>query len=132
MNTNSDTLHSALDTAIANGGDRLAGSADEAQRRTQEVADSAADRLHKGVDELRTRIPESVGSAALRAEDLARRSLDRARDLANQARHRASEVRHATTERVQADPMKALLIAAAAGAATALLVRWLSQPRRVD
>lgn len=132
MNTNTDTLHSALDHAIATGGDRLAGSADEAQRRTQEVADSAADKLHQGVDELRTRIPETVGSAAARAEDLARRSLDRARDMANQARHRASEVRHATTERIQADPMKALLIAAAAGAATALLVRWLSHPRRMD
>jgi ElaB/YqjD/DUF883 family membrane-anchored ribosome-binding protein len=132
MNTHSDTLLSSLDHSVTQGADRLAGSADEALRHTQALADNAADSLHKGVDDLRTRIPETVHSAALRAEELARRSLDRARDLANQARHRASDVRHATTERVQADPMKALLIAAAAGAATALLVRWLSQPRRVD
>lgn len=104
MNSSTDTLASSLSASIANGADRLVDHAEKSIQESQRVANQA--------------------------EDLARRGLERARLMTGQARERASALRDATATQVQAAPLKALLIAAAAGAATALVVQWLTQPRR--
>jgi ElaB/YqjD/DUF883 family membrane-anchored ribosome-binding protein len=135
MNPNtstSDGLASNLSSSIASGADRLAAKADNALLGTQRVANQAAEKISEGVDDLRAKTSGALSHAAAQAEDLTRRGMDRAREVATQARERATAVRDSTADRVQADPMKALLIAAAAGAATALVVQWLSSSRRHD
>jgi ElaB/YqjD/DUF883 family membrane-anchored ribosome-binding protein len=73
-------------------------------------------------------VPAAVSLAA-QAENLTRRGIERVRQTAALARDRASQVSDATVERIRADPVKAVILAAAAGAVTALLVQWLSRSR---
>ena len=134
MNTHTTTesLATSLAASISSGADRLAAKADQALQGTQDLTNGAAAKVNQGVEQLRSSIPASLSHTAAQAEELARRSLERAREVSHLARERAVELRQATASRVQADPMKAVLIAAAAGAATALLVQWLARARRVD
>jgi ElaB/YqjD/DUF883 family membrane-anchored ribosome-binding protein len=134
MNSNTDTLASSpsspVSSSIADGADRFAAKVDGALQDTQRLTQQAADKISAGVDDLRAKTSGALSQAAAQAEELTRRGVERAREVATQARHRATEMRDVTAERVQADPMKALLIAAAAGAATALVVQWLSHSSR--
>lgn len=68
-------------------------------------------------------VPGAVSRAATRAEDLARRGIERARAAADSARDRALDAGDATVHRIRKEPVKAVLIAAAVGAATTLLVQ---------
>jgi ElaB/YqjD/DUF883 family membrane-anchored ribosome-binding protein len=130
MPSNTDTLASSLSASIASGADRLAAKADDALQDTQRLTDQAAHRINAGVEDLRAKTSGVLSQAAAQAEDLTRRGLGRAREVATQARERATAVRNVTVDHVQAEPMKALLIAAATGAAAALLLQWLSHSRR--
>ncbi len=129
MNTNTDHLIDNLGQTLGSGADRLASQADQALQDTKRMAHEAADKVAGGVDQLRSKLPGTLTQAAAQAEELAHRGAERARELAASARARANEMRDMTAERVQSDPMKAVLVAAAAGAATALLVQWLARPR---
>jgi len=74
--------------------------------------------------------PTTPLSAA--AHDLADRAtsgIDRAREASDNVRRQLSEVGDRTTDYVQQEPVKALLLAAAAGAAGGLLVGWLARSR---
>jgi ElaB/YqjD/DUF883 family membrane-anchored ribosome-binding protein len=132
MNTSANTLADSLSASIADGANRVALRAEDTLQDTSRVAHQTAQKLGAGAQGLRAKTANTLSDAAAQAEELARRGLDRARDVAAQAREQASHLRDVTADRVQADPMKALLMAAAAGAATALLVRWLSNSRRGD
>lgn len=109
--------------------ERVAAHADDALQTTQRVAASTADSVQTGLDHLREAVPGAISRAASQAEDLARRGVDRARTAANEVRERALRAGDATVHRIQDDPVKAVLIAAAAGALTALVVQWLARPR---
>lgn len=63
-------------------------------------------------------------------EDLARRTLDRARETSAQVKERIGRAGDATVTYIKDEPVKAVMIAAATGAATALLISWLSSRRR--
>jgi ElaB/YqjD/DUF883 family membrane-anchored ribosome-binding protein len=115
----------ASDTA-----ERLANKADDAIRSSKRVVANSAQAVQTGLDELSEKVPAAVSRVAARAEDVTRRGIERARQTAADARHRATEVGDATIDRIKADPVKAVMIAAAAGAATALLLQWLSRSRR--
>ena len=79
------------------------------------------------VDGLLATSSEAVARASAEAENLAHRGMARAREAVSHARDSAANLRDDTAERVKADPMKALLVAAAAGAASAILVQWLAR-----
>jgi F0F1-type ATP synthase membrane subunit b/b' len=132
MISNTDTLASSLSASIADGADRLATKADGALQDTQRLTNQAAHKINEGVDGLRAKTSGALSHAAAQAEELTRRGVARAREVTAQARDRASQVRDLTADRVQADPMKALLITAAAGAAAALVLQWLSHSRHHD
>jgi ElaB/YqjD/DUF883 family membrane-anchored ribosome-binding protein len=120
MNTSTDTVRSNLAASLAS-------EAKDSWQGEGLVAGRAAEGSVKGMDDLRAMTSATFSQAIGQAEDLTRRGLSRARDVAKKARERAQDLRGATEERVQSDPMKALLIAAAAGAATALIVQWLAR-----
>ncbi len=93
----------SLQTSKSNIADRLALSADSAIHSTQYAANKAFDRLSGGVESLR----------------------GRAGPLMERATAKAEAGKHYIEER----PVKALLIAAATGAALAMLLSWMGRSR---
>lgn len=97
----SSTQH--LNPSVSNVADRVALSADNALHGTQSATNKVFDKLSSKVESLR----------------------ERATPLLNKASARAEVAGHY----VQDQPLKALLVAAAAGAALATLLGWMSRSR---
>lgn len=95
-----------------------------------ELADLAADATREGLRELSETVPSALTRAAAQAEDLARRGIARARDAGAQVREQLHSAGDKTTAYIRDEPVKAVLIAAAAGAATALLASWVARRGR--
>lgn len=93
--------------------------AEEAHRRLTDEAHQMADRAQPVIDRL-------IKSA----ESLARRSIDGARDGSQQLRERAAHATDSTVSYIKDEPVKSMLIAAAAGAALMAVVSLLSRSRR--
>jgi ElaB/YqjD/DUF883 family membrane-anchored ribosome-binding protein len=89
---------------------------------TREYANDALDKAENKVRELRGHVDPMVDMLASKAQQLARQSLD----LASEAKHRAqqslSQAAGATGRYVSEQPLRSVLIAAAVGAAVAMLV----------
>lgn len=91
------------------------------------LAEQAADVARDGLRDLSETVPSALTRAAAQAEDLARRGIDRARQAGTQVREQYVMATDKTTAYIRDEPLKAVLIAAAAGAATALLASWASR-----
>ena len=116
--------------SASDGADRMAGRIERNVQDAQQIAADAMHTLTKRVDDIRATTSDAVSRAGTEAGDLAHRGLARTREAISHARDSASHLRDDTARRVRDDPMKALLIAAAAGAASAIVVQWLSRSRR--
>ncbi len=96
---------------------QVAQSADQAIRSTQRVANDALDGVAGSVKELRNEVGPMVNQVAERASALAQRGADAlhrgSQPLIDKAQHAADS----TTNYIRAEPVKAMLIAAATGAA---------------
>lgn len=125
MNTSTDTSTRSLSGPMPDGADHRAEDA-------RQTASEAMKALARRVEEIRAGAADALSHKAAQAEDLAHRGLGHARNAATQARDRAVDLRDQTAHRVQADPLKSVLIATAAGALTVLLVQWLSRSRHSD
>jgi len=66
------------------------------------------------------------------AESIARRGLDSARETSRHLRERASQATDSTVNYIKDEPVKSMLIAAAAGAALVTLISLLSRSRQRD
>jgi len=106
--------------------DRAARKAEGAIDSTQEMANSTLNSLKDGVTHLRESAPAALSNAAAQVQDLGRRGLDRAREVGADVRDKAQRASDRTVGYIQDEPVKAVLIAAAAGAVVALLARALS------
>jgi ElaB/YqjD/DUF883 family membrane-anchored ribosome-binding protein len=126
MKTSPATLHSAAARDLA---DRATSVIDQAAQSVGATAGAAK----ADIDHFLETAPDAVESALQRsisgAESIAGRGIDRARAASDQVRRQVSQVSERTTDYVQQEPVKALLMAAAAGAAGALLVGWLARSR---
>jgi ElaB/YqjD/DUF883 family membrane-anchored ribosome-binding protein len=71
-----------------------------------------------------------LNRVAAKAEELARRSADAVRDRSADIRDRAARASDATIGYIKDEPVKAILIAAATGAALMALVSLLSRRQR--
>lgn len=94
-----------------------------------ELADQAGDAARESLHQLGDAVPSALTRAAAQAEDLARRGIARARDAGSQVREQVSQATDRTGAYIRDEPFKAVLIAAAAGAATALLANWALRQR---
>lgn len=130
MNTGHETLTSARTNALSDGADQLAGRLDRTMQDAQTIAGDAIRTLKRDASDIRAATSNAVTHAALHTEEAAHKALDRSREVVRHARERATGLRDSTAEQVRADPMKTLVVAAFAGAAAALLVRWLSRSRQ--
>lgn len=113
-------------TAMNQMADRAARKAEQALDSTQQTANNTLESLKDSVAQARDSVPGAINRAAEQVQDLARRGLDRARDVGSDARLQAQRAGDRTVGYIQDEPVKAVLIAAAAGAAVALLIRALS------
>lgn len=105
--------------------DRAALKAEQAIQSTKHAADAALDSLHGKVEDLRQTVPGAVGRAAAQVDDLAHRSIERARAASAQVRDQMHRAGDRTVNYIKDEPVKAVLIAAATGAAVALLMSWM-------
>lgn len=124
MNTNTPFPTSAREAmpTIREGSDALLQTADKAVSSTRQYANDALDKAESKVRELRGSVDPMVDMLASKAQKLARQSLDlasEAKDRAEQSFRRAAGV---TTKYVAEQPLRSVLIAAAVGAAVALLI----------
>ncbi|NRF68146.1 hypothetical protein HLB44_14225 [Aquincola sp. S2] len=103
--------------------------ADEAIGSTRRVANEALDSLQSNVDRLRESVPNAFKTAAAQVEELTRRGMDRAREASVGVRDRAHQAGDKTVGYIKDEPVKSVLIAAATGAAVALLVGWAMRRR---
>lgn len=101
--------------------DQLDGAAHQAHDRITEKAHQAMNTAKPVIERL-----------AKEAESMARRGLDSARDTSRQLRERAAHASDTTVKYIQDEPVKAMLIAAATGAALVTVISLLSRSRSRD
>ena len=110
--------------------DHAAEKADAAIRSTQRVTNNALDGLSAGVQDARSHVSPILNRASEQAAALAQRGIDAVRTSSQQVREKAVQATDATAGYIRNDPIKAVLIAAATGAALMALVGLLSRSRR--
>lgn len=102
--------------------DSMAYSADKAidatRGYTNELLDSAAEK----VSNLHRKVEPALEKFANKAQDIAQRGMDMASYTTEQAKEKLSNYSAVTTRYVAEKPMQSILIAAAVGAALALLI----------
>lgn len=110
--------------------DRAATQAETAIDATRAVANDALDTLKSGVESARGQAPGFLTRAGGKVEAFSRQTRDQAHDLGLRAKEGAERAHEATRAYIRDEPIKSVLIAAAAGAAVAGLLTWLSTSRR--
>lgn len=98
----------------------------------KKIVDATHDMVQAGADQaerMADAVPGALTQAAHKVEDLARAGIDKARQASHRVADSASTACSRTTDYVREEPGKSLLIAAAVGAAAAMLVGWALQSR---
>ncbi len=126
MNDTTTPTHGA-DNALAQLTDRATAQADGALAATRRAANGALDKLQDGVDQLREDTPGALSRIAAQVDELTRRSIERARQASMEVRHSVDRTSERTVGYIQEQPMKSVLIAAAGGAAVAVLIGLLAR-----
>ncbi len=109
--------------------DRLTDGLDGALDSTQRRASQALDALSDGVDELRSAVPLALHRAEGQATAMSERALRSARHAREAALQGADRLGRQTRGYIREEPLKSVLLAAAAGALVAGLAALL-RPRR--
>jgi ElaB/YqjD/DUF883 family membrane-anchored ribosome-binding protein len=109
--------------------DQAAQSADDAIKATQRVANGALDSLAGTVQDMRQQATPLLNRATEQASVLAQRGVDAVRDSSQQLRDKALRASDSTVNYIKDEPVKAMLIAAATGAALMALVGLMSRSR---
>ncbi len=124
MNSRTTAQSTANDLA-----DQAASKADLALKSSRRVANDALDSLESSVDSLRETVPAAFSRAAAQVEEITRRGLDRAKEASMGVRDQVYKAGDRTVGYIKDEPVKSVLIAAATGAAVALLVGWALRSR---
>ena len=109
--------------------DQAAQRADDTIKSTQRVANEALDRLSDQVRQVHDDSAPRLVRMAEQAESLARRGADALRDRSQHLRMRAHDASDHTLAYIREEPVKSVLIAAAAGAVVAALASYMSRTR---
>jgi ElaB/YqjD/DUF883 family membrane-anchored ribosome-binding protein len=126
IDTPDDRLHAAAHLP-ERAASRVADRTDQAIRQTQRVANEALEQLSGAVQEARNKTVPTLERLGAQAESLARRGFDAARQGTAQVRERAVRASDQTVGYIREEPVKAVLIAAATGAALMGLIALLSR-----
>ena len=109
--------------------DQAAQSADSAIKSTQRFANDTLNSLSEKVQDVRDQAAPVLNRVAEKAETLARRGLDAVKDSSQQIREKAVRVSDSTVGYIKDEPVKAILIAAATGAALMALISLMTRSR---
>lgn len=109
--------------------DQAALKAENAIKSTQRVTNDALEGLANSVEDARQQISPVLNRASEQANLLAQRSIDAVRDTSQQLRDRAMQATAVTSGYIRNDPVKAVLIAAATGAALMALISLMTRSR---
>lgn len=112
--------------------DQAAATADSAVKSTQRAANSALDSIASGVQTLRNQAAPAIDRAGEQVSAFAHRSADRVRETQQQLRERAMRASDTTVSYIRDEPVKAMLIAAAAGAVLMALMSLMGSSRHHD
>lgn len=129
------TAHDITDQgadAVHNAVNQAADTANNLISKTQNAAAGGEKTIKEGLDTLREAVPATLARASTQAEDLARAGIHKARAAGAQVAEQAHRVGDSTVSYVRREPTKALLIAAATGAAATLLIGWATRDRRIS
>jgi len=129
MNLSTPMAGTSGTSPLSDGANHLTGRIERNLQDVQQIAAEAMQTLTQRVDDIRASSSDALSGAGTEAGNLAHRGMARTREAITHARDSAAHLRQDTARRVQADPLKAVLIAAATGAATALLLQWVSNSR---
>ena len=110
--------------------DKAADNASGAIRSTQNVANAAFDKLSDTVNSARDQATPLINRLSSQAEAAARRGADAVKETSAQLRDKAIQAQDTTVAYIKDEPMKAMLIAAATGAALMALVSMASRSSR--
>jgi ElaB/YqjD/DUF883 family membrane-anchored ribosome-binding protein len=108
---------------------RTAQSADQAIKATQRVANDALNTLAGSVEDMRQQATPLLNRATQQVNTLAQQGMDTVRDTSQQLREQAIRAADSTVSYVKEEPVKAMLIAAATGAALMALISLMSRSR---
>lgn len=109
--------------------DKATQKADDAIKSTQRMANDAMDSLSDKVEDLRSQAGPTINRLATQAEDAARRGIAAVKENTQQLREKAMQATDTTVTYIKDDPIKAMLIAAATGAALMALVSMMGRSR---
>ena len=98
-------------------------------KQGQDFVDKAADRVHNGISSARQTATQIGEKAADRTQTILGRGIDSAKATAQQVRDSATQASESLVTSAKANPVKAILIAAASGALLATLIKALSSSR---
>ena len=104
--------------------------ADAAVRTPRRGANHALDLIVRHLLDTDDHVQPAIARIASQAESLARKSLDAVKDGAYNVRDRANNLGDVTVRYVREEPVKAVLIAAATGAALMALLSLVNSARR--
>ena len=110
--------------------DQAAASADNAIKSTQRVANEALDSLSGSVQDIRSQAAPMLNRTSDQIGALAQRGVDAVRDSSQQLREKALCASDSAVGYVKDEPVKAMLIAAATGAALMALLGLMARSRR--
>lgn len=109
--------------------DQAAQSADHAIRSTQRATNQALDSLASSVQDMRHEATPLLNRASDQASTMAHRGLDAIRESSHQLSEKARHASDSTINYIKEEPVKAMLIAAATGAALMALITMMSRSR---
>lgn len=107
-------------------------SASNALHSTQSATNEAFDRMSDKVDDAKNLAAPLISRLTAQAEAAARRGADVVRDTSAQLKEKASMAQETTVGYIKDEPMKAILIAAATGAALMGLISLMTRSGSED
>lgn len=107
--------------------DQMSQSADDAIRSTQRLANETVDGLAHTMQDMRTQAAPLLSRASEQVSTLAQRGVDSVRETSQHLREKTRDAADGTVQYVKDEPIKAMLIAAATGAALMALVSLISR-----
>jgi ElaB/YqjD/DUF883 family membrane-anchored ribosome-binding protein len=119
----------ATSKPFSSSSNNLEDQADSALKSGQRTMHEAVDSLSDTAQDFKDQAAPVLNRVAAKAEELARRSADVMRDRSEAIRERALRSSDATIGYIKDEPLKSILIAAAAGAALMALVTLLGRNR---
>jgi ElaB/YqjD/DUF883 family membrane-anchored ribosome-binding protein len=122
------TIKSAQQSASQLAGEATQ-SADDAIKNTQRAANNALDKLSDTMQTASEQAAPVIGRLSAQAEALTRKTVDAVREGSKRARLQATNAANSTVSYIKEEPVKSVLIAAAAGAALFAIAKLVTRNR---